>query len=253
MGGVSLNEIEERFFVRGRMEILHVLNDLIHRREPVTVHFPTAGGQLGHLEVHLLDARDHQLAFEVTPDEQAQQQLLASTDCAFVARPDGIRVQFSAHMVQRADWDDGNVFVIPMPERLARLQRQETFRVRIPAEKTLMVRLLSEPGASLGDWPLHDLSAGGLGVSISRSANFNATHEIARVSFLLPDYGLIDCGVQLRHTTAAIDDSNADRYRIGVAFIDLPLETRVAIQRYVVHMEHERRTQLRDHEGNTPY
>ena len=252
MGELNLNAIEERFFVRGRMEILHVLNELIHRGEPVTVHFPGSGGHLGHLEVHLLDARDHQLIFEAGSDPAAQQQLLSSKDCAFVACPDGIRIQFSAHMVQQATGDEQNVFAIPLPERLARLQRQETLRVRIPAEKSLMARLLGADGASLGDWPLRDLSAGGLGVSVSRNATFDPA-QVARISFLLPDYGLIDCAVNIRHTTGLKESGNAERYRIGVAFSDLALETRVAIQRYIVHVEHERRTQVREHGNDEQY
>ncbi|MBS0307356.1 MAG: flagellar brake protein [Proteobacteria bacterium] len=250
MSELNLNDIEDRFFVRGRMQILHVLNELIHRREPVTVHFPTAGGNLGHLDIQLLDARDHQLIFETNENTSAEQQLLSSRDCAFVSRPDGIRVQFSAHMVQQVDWGGSKAFAIPLPENLARLQRQETFRIRIPADKMLTVRLLDKDGVNLSDWPLHDLSAGGLGISVKRDTSVDQMSRIARVSFLLPDFGLVDCAVELRHATGAIEGGNNGRYRVGVSFIGMALETRVAIQRYVVHLEHERRSSLRDHESD---
>lgn len=252
MSSMKTNEIEDRFFVRGRMEILHVLNDLIHRHEPVTVHFPDAGGHLGHLEVRLLEARDPHLIFEAGNETALHQRLLGATDCAFVASPDGIRVQFSGHPVQRIDLDDSSVFAIPMPEMLARLQRQETFRIRIPAEKALQVQLSAGDGADLGIWPLHDLSAGGLGVSVSRDSSPELVKRIARASFTLPEHGPVDCAVALRHTTGMLEGSTADRYRIGVAFTGLPLETRVAIQRYIINMEHERRHETREHETDAP-
>lgn len=250
MSAMKIDQIEDRFFVRGRMEILHVLNDLIHRHEAVTVHFPDADGHLGHLEVRLLEARDDRLIFEAGDDTPLHQRLLGATDCAFVASPDGIRVQFSAHPVQRIDLDDSSVFTVPMPERLARLQRQETFRIRIPAAKALQVKLSAADGTDLGTWPLHDLSAGGLGVSVSRDGNPGLVDKIARVSFMLPDHGVVDCAVTLRHATGTHERDATGRCRIGVAFTGLPLETRVAIQRYIINMEHERRHEKREHEAD---
>jgi len=46
--GLKKDEIDDRFYVQGRMEILDVLNDLVHRREPVTVNFGGATDTLLH-------------------------------------------------------------------------------------------------------------------------------------------------------------------------------------------------------------
>ena len=137
---------------------------------------------------------------------------------------------------------------MPLPERLVRLQRQESFRILIP--DALTVRLFAKDDASLGEWPLHDLSVGGLGVTINGPSRMQVGRSLARVSLLLPQHGEIACAVTLRHATELATDLATDavdaRYRIGVAFSNLPAEMGAAIQRYIIEQEYERRKRAMD-------
>ena len=231
------DEIEDRFHVRGRMEILDVLNELIHRREPVTVNF---NGGTDELRTELLEVRKNSLIFALSPDHDANLRLLNALACSFRARPDGIGVRFSGGPVRRISWG-GGAFSMPLPDRLVRLQRHQSFRILIPPKNALTVKLFSNDGASLGAWPLHDLSVGGLGVTVNGPPRMALERTIARVSLQLPDRGEIACAVALRHATDLAKVENNSPYRIGVAFCDLPPEMGAAIQRYIIDQEYERR------------
>ncbi len=247
--GESLNidEIEDRFFVYGRMEILNVLNDLIHRCEPLTVDF---GGVSDRLHTRLLEARDTVLIFDLGEDSEANARLLKCQACSFVAYPDGIRVQFAAHQVRQVSWGGSPAFCIPLPERVARVQRQESYRILIAPAQKVVVRLFSSDGAGLGEWPLHDLSVGGLGLAVPEQASLALGKTISRIGFSLPGHGEIECSVALRHATDLVQDQSNPPYRIGLMFCGLPPAMGVAIQRYIIEQEHERRSQISGYDAD---
>lgn len=226
---LNLDNIDERFFIHGRMEILSQLNDLIYRQEPVTLQFES-----GCFVTRLLDARSENLIFEAAGNAHSNQQLLASAACVFLAYPDGIRVQFATPGAQSVSWDDSDAFSVPLPSKLARLQRQESFRIVIPADRQVQVTLFAQDGSSFGERRLHDLSSGGLGVSINAQQDLVMGNKVARVRLQLPHHGAIESAVALRHATDLTEPGLQSAYRLGLAFIDLPPQMRVAIQRYIV-------------------
>ena len=234
---LSDDEIEARYFLLGRMEILSVLNDLIHRREAVTVHFNS--GQDFFLTT-LLEARHDALIFDLSGDAKANVRLPESCACVFVARLNGVRVQFSGSQAQRFSWGGNDAFWVPLPQRLVRLQRRESYRILLPVAKPLMVKFFSADDTSLGEWPLHNLSVGGLGIAALGQAGALG-EPIARLKLLLPKQRAIDCAAVRRHTTILSDRPNEARYRIGVSFCALSPAMGVAIQRTITKIEHERR------------
>jgi flagellar brake protein len=241
--GLNIDEIEDRFSVRGRMEILNVLNDLIHRCEPVTVIF---GGNAERLPTRLLEAHGNVLIFEPGLNDDANARLLKCDSCSFIASPDGIRVHFAAGQATRVSWGGSRAFCVPLPEFVVRVQRQESYRIFV-GEQALTVRLFSDEGTALGEWPLRDLSVGGLGITIRGQSPLALCKTVVRVSFSLPQYGSIECPVVLRHATGANGDEPNPPYRIGLMFSALPSEMGAAIQRYIIEQEQQRRSRITDH------
>lgn len=235
------DEIEDRFFLLGRMEILNVLNDLIPRREPVMVYF-NAGRD--YFLTTLLEARPEALIFDLGGDLKANLRLVQSTGCVFVSSPDGIRVQFSGGQAHRFSWGGSDAFWVPLPERVIRLQRRESYRILLPVAKALMVRLVADDGHNFGEWPLHDLSVGGLCAAISGHPDLEPGQTIGSVRFALPNHRVVECSGIVRHATPVTDRHRVTRTRVGFAFSGLPRAMEVAIQRYVVKIEHERRQLL---------
>ena len=153
--------------------------------------------------------------------------------------------------MRRISWG-GGAFSMPLPERLVRLQRHESFRILIP--DALTVRLFANDDVSLGEWPLHDLSVGGLGVTVKGPSREQLGRSLARVTLLLPGHGEIACSVTLRHATVLGTELAADQakgaidspYRIGVAFSKLPARMGAAIQRYIIEQEYEQEYERRE-------
>jgi c-di-GMP-binding flagellar brake protein YcgR len=233
---LSNQEIEDRYFLLGRMEILNVLNELIHRRIPVTVYFN--GGKDFILSL-LLAARSDALVFDLGSDEKINRLLVKSPSCVFIAFPDGIRVQFSCVEPNRFEWDESDAFWVPLPDRVVRLQRRDNYRNIVPVVNALRVQLANEHGTTLGDWPLHNLSVGGVAATVSGEANFKLADVIAHVVIRISDKKKLDCVGIVRHITQ-VDRQGKGHSRVGIEFINLPHILEVAIQRYINKIEYER-------------
>lgn len=241
---LSDDEIEDRYFLLGQMEILSVLNDLIHRRAPTTIYF---NGGRDFFITTLLEARPEALIFDYGGDEKANQNLPYSANCVFVSHLDGIRVQFSGGPPRSFSWGGSNAFWIPLPERVVRVQRRESYRVQLPIAHPLMVALYGHDQKLLGEWPTHDLSVGGLGFNVTGTPNFKPLNHLPRLVFQLPvqKRQAIDCPAVVRHVTQLSEQHGRTRWRVGVSFSRLPLATAVMIQRYIIWVEHERRNLAR--------
>lgn len=235
---LSDNEIEDRFFLLGQMEILSVLNDLVHHREPVTVYF---NGGRDFMLTTILEARSDCFIFDPSGDAKANKRLPNSPNCVFVARLNGIRVQFSTKNAHPFSWGGSDAFWAPLPVRVVRLQRRESYRILLPVAKPLMVKCFTEDGLIIGEWPSHDLGVTGLGIAMSRVPNVEPDQRIARLKLTLTKQNAIECAAVVRHVTPLGERQARSNYRIGVAFSNLPPAMGVMIQRYITKVEHERR------------
>lgn len=235
--GLHLDDIDARFLVHGRMEILALLNELIYYSEPVNVRF----GIDESMETRLLEAREHTLVFEAGPDAQLNDRLAAASDCTFCSSPQGIQVLFATGRVELISWGDSAAFSVAVPTRLARLQRQENVRTVVPPQQPPEVALYSRDGTLLGRWLLRDLSVGGLGVALPTQDKLSHAAGAVRAQLKIPGYTEVDCAVSVRHATDLMQADGESGYRIGLGFVDLPEQMRVAILRYIVDIERERR------------
>jgi c-di-GMP-binding flagellar brake protein YcgR len=195
---LSDEEIEDRYFLRGRMEILNVLNDVIYRRESVMVNF---NGGKDFFLTRLLEARHDALIFDLSGDVKANQRLPESPGCIFVVHLNGIHIQFSGSQARRFSWGGSDAFWVPLPERIIRRQRRESYRILLPVTKPLMVKLFSDDGILLDECPLHDLSVGGIGVTINEGLSLEPGQTIARVNLTLSKQRAINCAAEVRHVS----------------------------------------------------
>ena len=237
---LSDQEIEDKYFLMGKMEILSLLNDLAHRREPVSIYFN--GGQDFILSI-LLSAKSDGVVFDMGGDEKANARLEHSDQCVFMAAPDGIRVQFTALEPKRFWWGDEEAFWVPLPDRIVRMQRRDSYRNVLPIVNTIKVKLTDEHSANFGDWPLHDLSVGGFGATVSGEPHMKNGDSIAHIVIWVSDRKRLDCVGMVRHISL-IDRQGKGRYRVGIEFVNLPHQMEVAIQRYIIKIEYERRKLL---------
>ncbi len=229
-------EIEDRFFLLGQVEILSVLNDLAHRREPVSVYFN--GGQSFILTV-ILSARPDGLVFDLGGDPNMNRQLEKTKSCVFMAFPEGIRVQFSGQNPQRFMWGDDEAFWVPIPERIVRLQRREYYRNLLPISQDIKAKLHDADGNEIACWRIHDLSVGGFGVVTEGEPPLRLGDTVPQVWITLNPKTHIHCPVAIEHITF-IEKTKLGKFQIGFRFLNLSHAMDIAIQKTILQIEYER-------------
>ena len=229
-------EIEDRFFLFGQVEILSVLNELSHRREPVSVYFN--GGQNFILTV-ILSARPDGLVFDLGGDPKMNHQLEKVNSCVFMAFPDGIRVQFTGLDPQRFMWGEDEAFWVPIPERIIRLQRREFYRNLLPISQDIRAKLHNANGEMIANWRIHDLSVGGFGVVVEGEPPLRLGETIAQVWINLSPKVHVHCPVSVQHITF-IERTKLGKFQIGFRFQNLSHAMDIAIQKTILQIEYER-------------
>ena len=240
---LSNDAFEERFMLLGRMEILALLQDLLHRREPLSVEFNR--GRDGVL-TQLLNVRSEGFVFDRSPDEAVNQRLLACEKVVFRARPDGVPVHFFGAAPQRVSWDGGEALWLPLPDRVVRMQRREAYRVTAPVAKPLVVAVKTATGESFRQ-PLHDLSVEGFGLSIPGETPFPAPGTaLPVISIHLPDQQWLELKGEVRHLTAVGNTAGKPRWRAGIALRTVDRSSDASLQRLVIRLDQEHHKLVRE-------
>jgi c-di-GMP-binding flagellar brake protein YcgR len=233
---LSNDEIEDKYFLLSRIEILSVLNELAHRREPVSVYF--GGGQHFILTV-LLSARPDGLVFDLGGDEKANRLLEKAQQCVFIGFPDGIKIQFTGLNPERFMWGDQEAFWVPIPERVIRLQRRDSYRILLPIVKALHAKFYDADAKTLGNWAMHDLSVAGFGIYTEGEPPFKVGDQIPQVTIDIATKSPLFCPVSVKHITF-IERTRLGKYQVGFSFVNLPHTMDIAIQKTILNIEYER-------------
>lgn len=233
---LSNDEIEDKYFLLSQVEILSILNELAHRREGITLYFD--GGQHFILTA-ILSARPEGLVFDLGGDPKSNRLLEKAKQCVFIATPDGIRVQFTGQNPQRFLWGDDEAFWVPLPDRVIRLQRRESYRIVVPGSAKIRVKLSDTEGKLIADWPVHDLSVSGFGIIVDRPPAFNVGDTICQVWISLPNNMNLHCPAIVRHISF-LGQARSGKYQVGFSLVNLPHNMDVAIQKTILNIEYER-------------
>lgn len=238
---VSTPEDDERFDLTGHTEIVFALNDLIQRGELVTVSF-NGGADLILTTLLSVDQDDDTLVFDWGGSESVNRKLLQSGRNIFIAKPDGIKVQFVTERADETVFGDKKAFVTDLPEKLVRLQRREYYRVATPVGHPLLCRVPAQDGEPVS-LPIHDLSVGGIGLTLHQATKlFEAGTALPEISVQLPEQGEVRCAAQARHVTPVDTLAAHPIIRVGLRLEKPPHVMQARIQRYIVELERARRS-----------
>ena len=98
------------------------------------------------------------------------------------------------------------------------------------------------PNESLLTLPAHDISVAGIGLTSSSDHGLSSGIALGNCRFALPDDDQdIFLKAIVRHVTAQELRAGITQWRIGLRFESMPLAAENHLQRYIAHIEHERR------------
>ena len=236
---LSEAELEERFHITGRRAIALTLEGLARAGERFTVHF---GQELMLTTLLAANAERGELVFDRGGSEILNRHLLDWGQCTFVARPEGVLVQFAVEEVRPVSYAGRLALVAQLPPFILRLQRRESFRILTPRSRPLDFQARVGDAEEAITLPVHDISVEGIGLSVARRIpGLERGVLLQDGSFQLAEGTLpIACTGEVRHVTEVEGRNGVKSWRVGVSFLELPPGAAHDIQRYIIRVERER-------------
>ncbi len=241
----TLSDAElERCTLHSSREIIFLLRSLIKRKARVSVTFDE--GRRSFLTV-LIDISDNQgtLYFDIGGSEENNQAFLKSERSQFLTNVDGIRIQFSCNQPRITKVDGEQVFAVPLPKTLLRLQRRDAFRLQLPSTKPYICRI-RRGAPDEAKLAIHDISVGGIGLLATENPGLEPLERLENCWIDLRDSGMLAVSLEVRHAITKESRANKTVWYIGCMFIDLSAATETTIQRFMAKAEAERRAMLPD-------
>lgn len=231
---------DERFLVRNRLEIVHILRGLQQRRELITAFF-NAGSDLILTSVLDVDADRDRVILDYGPSETVNTRIQYSKRIAFVTALDKVKIQFAASGIDTTMFEGGPAFRISIPSQVLRLQRREYYRLTTPMLNPVKC-IIPKPDGTTMEVALFDISAGGIGITLPSTPEIalQAGDMFSGSRVDLPGVGTLVCTLCVQNIFENTSKSGQKTLRAGCQFVDLRPAMESLVQRYILKLERER-------------
>ena len=237
---LSEEEIEERFHITGPTAIQFTLAGYATHKEAFTAQF--ADGKEHFLTTLLaVDEETHRVIIDCSGSADLNRLFSESKRNVFIARPGGIHVQFTCGPAKQISFEGAPAFSLALPKFIMRLQRREFFRIETPRTNPLQFHARL-PNDALLTLPANNISVAGIGLTSGSDHGLSSGIALGNCRFALPeDDHDVFLKAMVRHVTAHELRAGVTQWRIGLHFESMPLAAENRLQRYIAHIEHERR------------
>jgi flagellar brake protein len=233
----------ERYQVHSRLEIIALMRSIIEHRAFVTMSFGN-GSDFIVSALLAMNPDFEELVFDCGADEAANKRLAAATRISLTTELNHIKIQFTAQRVERIQFQAGPAFRVRLPDTVARLQRRDSYRVRVPLSKpaTCTIQVDVEKPSSQVVIRIFDVSCGGVAlVDYPASVELIPGHVYPNCHIDLREIGRVTTDVEIMHVMEKVS-KNAVRSRMcGCRFRNMPNAVVTQIQRYINKIEREQK------------
>jgi flagellar brake protein len=160
---------------------------------------------------------------------------------------DKIRILFAAEGLRDASYDGRPALEADIPSSLIRLQRREYYRMPTPVSNPVrvVVPLPPELGGGVSNFPLADISCGGIAILDNKLQLGNTIGQVyTNCRIELPEVGPVTTSLQIRNSLDMTLLNNKTNRRLGCEFIDISRGNLANVQRYITRLERERNARL---------
>jgi c-di-GMP-binding flagellar brake protein YcgR len=218
----------DRFRVEDGAEVLELLRRSLAARTICSVR------AAGRMETYLSPLReiadDGQAVLDSPRAPVIERALVAGSVAAIDLRLPECRVSFEARVARIGQVDGRSLLRLERPTSLVRVEKRETFRVRVP-EQLALTLTLDASDAALESLPLYDLSVQGAAVTVRGGRDhFWAGKVFAGARLTLPDGSEWAMALRVIHAGVIRRLADGGELRVGLQFVHPPagLETAVA-------------------------
>lgn len=230
---------DDRYMVRNRHQIRHLLQAMIDQRSPLSVHpdgrdqsFPSA----------ILEVDEHGLTLDASPQPAINRVTESAASLLCFGQVDKVTVRFQLHGHRRVDRDQHIAFESPLPEEVHHLQRREFYRLETPVGDSPYCLLPGPEGGSPSRWRVQDISAGGIALMLPASQGLlNLQARLRGCTLEIPDSPPITTSLVVCNLREQKQANNVVMTRAGLRFDDLPRGADTLIQRYIFRVDRLRK------------
>jgi c-di-GMP-binding flagellar brake protein YcgR len=234
-----------RYFLYAKAEILAVLRSVIQKGTLITVHFDQ--GQFFFLTSMIaLRPNNTEFIIDIGSNESVNAKALRADKLVFTMLVDKVKIQFNLNCLRREEYQGRPVFVGAVPDNLLRLQRREFFRLSLSIANPIHLRATLAPDDRIIDIPLLDISGGGVGLMspVDLASRLEKGQMMTDCRITLPSEKLLVSTLCIRNMFNVTNRSGSHYVRVGCEFVALPASSLSAVQRYIIHVERERKSRL---------
>lgn len=231
------------FFLRNRAEILVYLHALHKNRTLITVYLDE--GEHFFLSTLLsLDESADQLVLDGSNRAASNDAATKATRITLSAPLERVKMQIRLPGLSLTTIDGKRAFIAPLPTSILRLQRRAFFRVETPHTAPLRCKLaVPNPagGHTVLDYPLFDLSGGGLSLlgSIKDADLFSLGELFHDCRLEVPGESVLSVNLRVREVLKIEMTDGEQQLRLGCEFVSLPGTRLAFIERYITRQGRE--------------
>jgi c-di-GMP-binding flagellar brake protein YcgR len=237
-------EEDDRYTVAARAERVAILNRLCNDATLLSVH-PDGGADFILTTLVMVDAEQGILVFEAGRNTVTNDRLERAVRITFVTELDGIRVQFKSGAALPVLYGPDPAFQIDIPNSIVRRQRREYFRIAPPLNRPILVQVKLSESPETPTLPARgvDISCGGIVLLVEGElGEIEVGQVLPEVSITLPGIATLKTGLEVRNKSVSGRAGRDGTTRVGCRFIGLSQANSARIQRYINHLEVERRS-----------
>jgi c-di-GMP-binding flagellar brake protein YcgR len=232
---------EEQFRVSSRTEVIAILRALAADNILVTVFY---GGPDNFVVTRLLavNPQYEEIIFDGVSNTAAKNSMRFAVNLNVHAFHNHIKIIFDSDTAEPTLFEQQPAFRMRMPKSVIRLQRRADYRAKAPVLSAATVGL-NKQGL---EEPLHvritDISCGGLSFSLQKEkATFTDGDVFTDCQLEMPQVGVIDVAIEVRHVSRYKDGAGRPMQRYGCKFLQLSGAKTTLIQRYINQIDVDRR------------
>lgn len=235
------------FTTGSKLEILHILHALMRKAVLITVNVDAREFFLTSLLG--IDEKSNRLYFERGRAAAGIPNIRTDRKISYRTKLEQVEIRFSSTGMRATIYAGNEAYEIPLPEELQRIQRRESYRVRTPLIKALKCRLTREaaPKSDTVELNIINISCGGIAIQCPPERFKPQIGDRYDCVLLLP----YAPGLQVTVTVCDTSETkllNGDKSQhTGCAFVAPTESTLATIQRYIMMLERQQRTQRAMH------
>lgn len=245
-GADNHDELLARCTLYSRADILFQLREIQKRK--LLVNLDIQGSrQIVVTSVLKVNEINNTVILDSARGDALNHELLSGKGAEFITQIDGVSISFTTGPVTLCTYEKLPALRISIPKSMIRLQRREHFRVPLPIANPVRC-IVPSPVADDPDpigTHIVDISCGGVALADTSGRIGTETGLILHdCRLLLPEADAVVTSLEVRNTAQVRLQNGSFQNRVGCRFIDLPNDMAARLQRFIMAIEHARRSNL---------